>query len=133
MLQRVTVLARPFGGFQNVTAYQLKQGDESGDPVTRILPRVADGAAGLPELHEPGSLDPVDPGAGRWARRRWSYDWTECGDRRLDRIALQGNGSARPHAAGSPAVEQAGHGEQHGATHPGARPRDLTASPVQGW
>jgi len=96
MLQRVTVLARPFGGFQNVTAYQLKQGDESGDPVTRILPRVADGAAGLPELHEPGSLDPVDPGAGRWARRRWSYDWTECGDRRLDRIALQGNGSARP-------------------------------------
>ena len=39
MLQRVTVLDRPFGGFQNVTAYQLKQGDESGDPVTRILPR----------------------------------------------------------------------------------------------
>ena len=54
-------------------------------------------------------------------------------DRRLDRIALQGNGSARPLAAGAPAVEQAGHAEQHGATHPGAGPPRLTVTGVQGW
>jgi len=54
-------------------------------------------------------------------------------DRRLDRIALQGTGSARPLAAGSPAVEQAGAWRTTWCNASRARPRDLTANPVQGW
>ena len=49
-LQRVTVLDRPFDGFQNATAYRLKQGDEAGEPVTRILPRALMVPPGFPDF-----------------------------------------------------------------------------------
>ena len=111
-LQRVTVLDRPFDGFQNATAYRLKQGDEAGEPVTRILPRALMVPPGFPdfmsrvrivdtgrhlltgrawsgwgpiarvEVSTDGgaswgnaALDPADPGAGRWAWRKWSFEW----------------------------------------------------------
>ena len=111
-LQRVTVLDRPFDGFQNATAYRLRQGDEAGEPVTRILPRALMVPPGFPDFMSririvdrgartlrgrawsgwapitrvevstnggeswgDASLNPADPGVGRWAWRQWSFEW----------------------------------------------------------
>jgi DMSO/TMAO reductase YedYZ molybdopterin-dependent catalytic subunit len=111
-LQRVTVLDRSFDGFQNATAYRLKQGDEAGEPVTRILPRALMVPPGFPDFMSrvrivdtgrhlltgrawsgwgpiarvevstdggatwgDASLDAADPVAGRWAWRKWTFEW----------------------------------------------------------
>jgi sulfane dehydrogenase subunit SoxC len=111
-LQRVTVLDRPFDGFQNATAYRFKQGDEAGEPVTRILPRALMVPPGFPDFMSririvdtgphlltgrawsgwgpiarvevstdggvtwgDASLDAADPVAGRWAWRKWTFEW----------------------------------------------------------
>jgi sulfane dehydrogenase subunit SoxC len=129
-LQRVTVLDRPFDGFQNATAYRFKQGDEAGEPVTRILPRALMVPPGFPDFMSrvrivdtgrhlltgrawsgwgpiarvevstdggatwaDAAIDAADPGAGRWAWRKWAFEWaaategsTELLCRATDRI-----------------------------------------------
>ena len=50
-LRSITAVDEPFRGWQQDVAYRLRQSeDEQGTPVTRILPRGADGAAGHPGL-----------------------------------------------------------------------------------
>jgi DMSO/TMAO reductase YedYZ molybdopterin-dependent catalytic subunit len=50
-LERITVLDRPFAGYQNATAYRLRQHeDDPGDPVTRIVPRSLMVPPGVPEF-----------------------------------------------------------------------------------
>jgi sulfane dehydrogenase subunit SoxC len=69
-LQRVTVLDRPFDGFQNATAYRFKQGDEAGEPVTRILPRALMVPPGFPDFMS--RIRIVDRGAHTLRGRAWS-------------------------------------------------------------
>jgi sulfane dehydrogenase subunit SoxC len=111
-LTRITVLDRPFDGYQNVTAYRLVQADapdDPGEPVTRIRPRALMAPPGFPdfmtrtrvvdvgdvllegrawsgfapvrdvEVSTDGGASwaaaTLDPSAGRWAWRRWTYRW----------------------------------------------------------
>jgi len=69
-LQRITVLDRPFEGFQNVTAYRFKQRDESGDPVTRILPRALMMPPGFPDFMSRVRI--VERGRHALSGRAWS-------------------------------------------------------------
>src|SRR5664279_1296504 len=69
-LTRITVLDRPFDGFQNAVAYRLKQGDEGGDPVTRIQPRALMVPPGFPDFMSRVRI--VDAGPHRLAGRAWS-------------------------------------------------------------
>jgi sulfane dehydrogenase subunit SoxC len=48
-LERITVLKRPFDGYQQRWAYRLRQEDEQGDPVTRMLPRALMVPPGIPD------------------------------------------------------------------------------------
>ena len=55
-LTRITVLEEPFTGFQNAVAYRMYDADgEPGEPVTRMLPALADGAAGRAGVHDAAS------------------------------------------------------------------------------
>jgi sulfite dehydrogenase (cytochrome) subunit A len=50
-LRRITVIDRPFEGFQNAVAYRLKQDmDETGTPVTRMEPRALLVPPGFPDF-----------------------------------------------------------------------------------
>jgi sulfane dehydrogenase subunit SoxC len=50
-LTRIDVLTEPFTGYQNATAYRVKVDvDESGEPVTRILPRALLAPPGWPDF-----------------------------------------------------------------------------------
>jgi len=69
-LQRVTVLDRSFDGFQNATAYRFKQGDEAGEPVTRILPRALMVPPGFPDFMSRVRI--VDSGRHLLTGRTWS-------------------------------------------------------------
>ena len=69
-LQRVTVLDRPFDGFQNATAYRFKQADEAGEPVTRILPRALMVPPGFPDFMSRVRI--VDTGRHVLTGRAWS-------------------------------------------------------------
>jgi sulfane dehydrogenase subunit SoxC len=49
-LDRITVLERPFDGYQQQRAYRLRQqDDEEGEPVTRMLPRALMVPPGIPD------------------------------------------------------------------------------------
>ena len=69
-LRQIEVLDRPFDGFQNVTAYRLKQADESGDPVTRIRPRALMVPPGFPDFMS--RIRVVTTGQVLLAGRAWS-------------------------------------------------------------
>jgi sulfane dehydrogenase subunit SoxC len=69
-LREITVLDRPFDGFQNATAYRLKQGDESGEPVSRIRPRALVVPPGFPDFMSRVRI--VDSGRHVLTGRAWS-------------------------------------------------------------
>ena len=69
-LRQITVLDHPFDGFQNETAYRLKQGDESGEPVSRIRPRALLVPPGFPDFMSRVRI--VDAGRQVLTGRAWS-------------------------------------------------------------
>jgi len=69
-LHRVEVLDREFGGFQNEVAYRLKEGDEPGEPVTRIRPRALMAPPGFPDFMSRARV--VDAGRHELVGRAWS-------------------------------------------------------------
>ena len=69
-LHRIEVLDRAFDGFQNVTAYRIKTGDEAGEPVTRIRPRALMAPPGFPDFMSRARV--VDAGRHVLAGRAWS-------------------------------------------------------------
>ena len=69
-LQQITVLDRQFDGFQNETAYRLKQGDESGEPVSRIRPRALLAPPGFPDFMSRVRI--VDAGRQGLTGKAWS-------------------------------------------------------------
>jgi DMSO/TMAO reductase YedYZ molybdopterin-dependent catalytic subunit len=51
-LERITVLDRPFGGYQQQQAYRMRQEEgEDGEPVTRMVPRALMVPPGIPDFH----------------------------------------------------------------------------------
>ena len=69
-LRQITVLDQQFDGFQNETAYRLKQGDESGEPVSRIRPRALLVPPGFPDFMSRVRI--VDAGQQVLTGRAWS-------------------------------------------------------------
>jgi sulfane dehydrogenase subunit SoxC len=70
-LRRITVLAEPYGGYQNVTAYRFRQDpDEDGTPVTRIEPRSLMVPPGIPDFLTRRRF--LQPGPVRLEGRAWS-------------------------------------------------------------
>ncbi|MFD1827629.1 MULTISPECIES: sulfite oxidase [Mumia] len=70
-LVRITVLDHAFEGFQNATAYRIKQtADDLGDPVTRIEPRALVRPPGFPDFQTRTRV--VDAGTHELSGRAWS-------------------------------------------------------------
>jgi DMSO/TMAO reductase YedYZ molybdopterin-dependent catalytic subunit len=70
-LVRIDVLDEPFTGFQNETAYRLKQSaDDAGMPVTRIEPRALVRPPGFPDFQT--RLRIIDRGVHELTGRAWS-------------------------------------------------------------
>jgi DMSO/TMAO reductase YedYZ molybdopterin-dependent catalytic subunit len=69
-LVRIQVLDRAFDGFQNVTAYRIKQRDEPGEPVTRMRPRALMTPPGFPDFMTRTRV--VDLGEHVLEGRAWS-------------------------------------------------------------
>lgn len=70
-LTRITVLDRPFDGFQNETAYRIThQPGEQGEPVTCIQPRAMLRPPGFPDFQTRTRV--VDVGTHRLTGRAWS-------------------------------------------------------------
>jgi DMSO/TMAO reductase YedYZ molybdopterin-dependent catalytic subunit len=70
-LERITVLDRPFGGYQQERGYRLRseEGDK-GDPLGRMLPRALMVPPGIPEFLSRERL--IEPGPCRIEGRAWS-------------------------------------------------------------
>ena len=61
-LTRIDVLAEPFTGYQNVTAYRTKaDADDPGEPVTRIRPRALMSPPGWPDFMTRERFVPAGP------------------------------------------------------------------------
>jgi sulfane dehydrogenase subunit SoxC len=70
-LSRVTVLDRPFAGYQQRQSYRLRQRpDEDGEPVTRMLPRALMVPPGIPDFSSRERI--VEPRPCRLRGRAWS-------------------------------------------------------------
>ncbi len=69
-LERIEVVTEPFAGFQNATAYRVKQHDEPGDPVTRMRPRALVVPPGFPDFMT--RVRVVDVGEHTLRGRAWS-------------------------------------------------------------
>jgi sulfane dehydrogenase subunit SoxC len=70
-LTRISVLDRPFDGYQNVTAYRIKQApEEAGALVTRIQPRALVLPPGFPDFQSRTRV--VDLGSHELTGRAWS-------------------------------------------------------------
>jgi sulfane dehydrogenase subunit SoxC len=70
-LREITVVAEPFRGYQNATAYRLAiDPGEPGEPVTRILPRALMTPPGFPDFMTRTRF--ADRGEHRIAGRAWS-------------------------------------------------------------
>jgi DMSO/TMAO reductase YedYZ molybdopterin-dependent catalytic subunit len=70
-LARVTLLAEPFGGYQNAVAYRFYGADgEPGEPVTRMLPRSLMAPPGVPDFASRERL--LEPGPVELRGRAWS-------------------------------------------------------------
>jgi DMSO/TMAO reductase YedYZ molybdopterin-dependent catalytic subunit len=70
-LTRISVLDVPFDGYQNATAYRIKQDDnEGGEPVTRIRPRALLQPPGCPDFQTRTRI--LDRGVHELTGRAWS-------------------------------------------------------------
>ena len=70
-LERITVLAEPFAGYQQATSYRFRQDpDEDGTPVTRIEPRALMIPPGIPDFLTRRRFLPAGP--VRLEGRAWS-------------------------------------------------------------
>ncbi|HEX8206425.1 MAG TPA: sulfite oxidase [Solirubrobacteraceae bacterium] len=70
-LTRISFLDEPFTGYQNATAYRLRQAEEDeGTPVTRIEPRALMAPPGVPDFMTRRRF--VEPGPTRLEGRAWS-------------------------------------------------------------
>jgi sulfane dehydrogenase subunit SoxC len=70
-LQRITVVDEPFTGYQMVTGYRMRGGDDDpGTPITRIEPRALLAPPGIPDFMTRRRF--LDPGAQRLEGRAWS-------------------------------------------------------------
>ena len=83
-LSSVDVLDAPFTGYQNASAYRLKQGDEPGEPVTRIRPRALMVPPGFPDFMTRTRV--VDVGEHLLRGRAWS------GHAAVDRVQVSTDG-----------------------------------------
>jgi DMSO/TMAO reductase YedYZ molybdopterin-dependent catalytic subunit len=70
-LRSITVIDEPFTGFQNATAYRIKQDpDDLGEPVTRVRPRALMVPPGFPDFMSRERI--VRPGEHLLVGRAWS-------------------------------------------------------------
>jgi DMSO/TMAO reductase YedYZ molybdopterin-dependent catalytic subunit len=70
-LHRITVVDEPFTGYQMVTGYRMRAGDDDpGTPITRIEPRALLAPPGIPEFMTRARF--LDAGAQRLEGRAWS-------------------------------------------------------------
>jgi len=70
-LTRITVLQEPFDGYQNATAYRVRQSeDEAGTPVSRIEPRALFVPPGVPDFMTRHRF--LEPGPTTLTGRAWS-------------------------------------------------------------
>jgi sulfane dehydrogenase subunit SoxC len=96
-LQRITVMAEPFRGYQQATAYRFRQEpDEEGTPVTRMEPRSLMVPPGIPDFLTRRRF--LAPGPVRLGGRAWS------GWGRIERVevSVDGGASWRPAQLGEP-------------------------------
>jgi sulfane dehydrogenase subunit SoxC len=84
-LDRITVLAEPFAGWQHVRSYRFRQTpDEPGEPVSRILPRSLMVPPGIPDFFSRERTLPAGPCTLRG--RAWSGFGT------IDRVQVSSDG-----------------------------------------
>ena len=70
-LSRITAVAEPFRGYQNETAYRIRQdADEAGTPLTRIMPRSLIVPPGIPDFFSRHRI--LEPGLCELEGRAWS-------------------------------------------------------------
>ena len=70
-LQRITVVDEPFTGYQMVTGYRMRSGDDDpGTPITRIAPRALLVPPGIPDFMTRRRF--LDAGARQLEGRAWS-------------------------------------------------------------
>jgi DMSO/TMAO reductase YedYZ molybdopterin-dependent catalytic subunit len=80
-LTRITVLDKAFTGFQNATAYRIKRdGDDTGEPVSRVLPRALVVPPGFPDFMTRRRI--VEAGSVELFGRAW------CGDAAVRRVEV---------------------------------------------
>jgi len=86
-LTRISVRNTPFDGFQNATAYRIKQtAGEDGEPVTRIRPRALLQPPGFPDFQTRTRI--VDRGVHKLTGRAWS-GWAP-----IARVEVSADGAA---------------------------------------
>jgi DMSO/TMAO reductase YedYZ molybdopterin-dependent catalytic subunit len=86
-LRAITLAAEPFRGYQQAVSYQLRQAeDDSGQPVTRMLPRSLMVPPGIPDFHTRKRY--VPPGPCTLDGRAWS------GFASIVRVEVSGDGGA---------------------------------------
>jgi DMSO/TMAO reductase YedYZ molybdopterin-dependent catalytic subunit len=96
-LQRITVVDAPFTGYQMVTGYRMRAGeDEDGTPITRIEPRSLLAPPGIPDFMTRRRF--LEPGRLRLEGRAWS-GWGAI--ERVD-ISTDGGASWQPARLGDP-------------------------------
>jgi hypothetical protein len=86
-LSRITVLDRPFDGYQMRHSYRLRQEEEEpGEPITRIQPRALMVPPGIPDFLTRARI--VDAGACVLEGRAWS------GEREIAGVEVSTDGGA---------------------------------------
>jgi DMSO/TMAO reductase YedYZ molybdopterin-dependent catalytic subunit len=91
-LTAITVLDAPFSGYQQATAYRLRQAEEeAGEPVSRMLPRSLLVPPGIPDFLT--RVRTLPPGACELTGRAWS------GYGSIDRVEVSTDGGASWDAA----------------------------------
>ncbi|MDQ4018644.1 MAG: sulfite oxidase, partial [Actinomycetota bacterium] len=86
-LRAITLAAEPFLGYQQAVSYQLRQAEnDSGQPVTRMLPRSLMVPPGIPDFHTRRRY--VPPGPCTLDGRAWS------GFASIVRVEVSGDGGA---------------------------------------
>jgi DMSO/TMAO reductase YedYZ molybdopterin-dependent catalytic subunit len=90
-LRAVTVVDRPFEGFQNAVAYRLRERpDEPGEPVTRMQPRALVRPPGYPDFMSRARVLPAGP------CRLDGRAWSGFGPVTQVEVSTDGGGSWRP-------------------------------------
>ena len=88
----ITVLERPFTGYQNAVTYRVTQDvDDPGEAVTRILPRALLAPPGFPDFQTRTRI--VERGVHELGGRAWS------GQAAIARVEVSDDGGATWHAA----------------------------------